>query len=68
MIEQIVELQLRGPGPPNQTCTPITGNFHDKTKFSKENLWMDYYLIFTAKMLQETMHFTSPYLDQITGN
>ena len=29
---------------------------------------MDHYLVFTAKMLQETMHFTSPYLDQITDN
>ena len=44
LIEQIIELQLRGPGPPNQTCTPITGYFHDKTKISKENFRVDYYL------------------------
>ena len=25
-------------------------------------------LLFTAKMLQETIHLTSPYLDQITYN
>ena len=43
MIEQMVELQLRGPGPPGRTCTPITGYFHDKTKISKENLQVDYY-------------------------
>ena len=38
MIEQIVELQLRGPGPPNRTCTSINGNFHDKTKFIGKSL------------------------------
>ena len=32
LIEQIIELQLRGPDPSGQTCTPITGCFHDKTK------------------------------------
>ena len=25
LIVQIIELQLRGPGPPDRTCTPITG-------------------------------------------
>ena len=38
LIEQIVELQLRGPRPPGLTCDSITGYFHDKTKISKENL------------------------------
>ena len=38
LIEQIIEHQLRGPGPPGQTCTLITGYFYDKTKISKENL------------------------------
>ena len=44
LIEQIIEHQLRGPGPPGRTCTPITAYFHDKTKVSKENLRVDYYL------------------------
>ena len=44
LIEQIIELQLRVPGPPDQTCTLITGYFHDKTKISTENLQVDYYL------------------------
>ena len=44
LIEQIIELQLRGPGPPDQACTAITGYFYDKTKISKENLRVDYYL------------------------
>ena len=45
LIEQIIELHLWGPGPPDQTCTPITGYFHDKTKISRENLRVDYYLL-----------------------
>ena len=45
LIEQIMEFQLRGPGPPISTCTPITGWFQDKTKISKANLREDYYLL-----------------------
>ena len=45
LIERIIKLQLRGPGPPGQTYTPITGYCHDKTKISKENLRVDYYLL-----------------------
>ena len=44
LIEQIIELQLRVPGPPAQTCAPITGYFHDKTKISKENLRVDFFI------------------------
>ena len=36
LIEQIIELQLRGPGSPGQTCTLITGYFPDKTKIKVE--------------------------------
>ena len=44
-IEQIIERRLRGPGPSGRTCTPIiTDYFYDKTKISKENLRVDYYL------------------------
>ena len=45
LIEQIIELQLRGPGPPDQTCTPITSYFHDKAKISMESPRVDYYLL-----------------------
>ena len=45
LIEQIVELQLRGPGPPGLTCIFITGYFHDKTKISKENLRVGFHLL-----------------------
>ena len=35
-IEQIIELELRGPGHPGRTCAPIAGYFHDKTKIFKQ--------------------------------
>ena len=38
LTEQIIEFQLRGPGPPGRTSSPITGYLHDETKISKENL------------------------------
>ena len=44
-IEQIIEFELRGPGPPGRTCTPITGCFYEKTKISKENVGVDYSLL-----------------------
>ena len=43
LIERIIEFQLRGHGPPNRTCAPITGQLHEKTKISKENRRKDYY-------------------------
>ena len=45
LIEQIVEFQWRGPGPPGLICTSITGYFHDKTKISKENLRVGFHLL-----------------------
>ena len=41
LIEQTIELQLRGPGPPGRTYTPTSGYFHGKAKTSKENLRVD---------------------------
>ena len=45
LIEQIIEFQWRGSGPPGRTCTPVTGYFFDKTKISKENLQVNYHLL-----------------------
>ena len=45
LIEQIIEFQLRWPGPFGRTCTSITGKLHDKTKILKENLRVNYYLL-----------------------
>ena len=42
-MEQIFE--LRGPGPPGRKCTATTGCFHDKTRFSKESIELDCYLL-----------------------
>ena len=37
-MEQIIEFDLRGPGPYGRTYAPITGYFYDKTKIFKANL------------------------------
>ena len=44
LIILIIEFELRGPGPLGRTYTPATVYFYDKTKISKENLLVDYYL------------------------
>ena len=45
LFKQIIKCELRGSGPPDRTCTPMIGYFHDKTKISKKNLRVDYYLL-----------------------
>ena len=55
LIEQIVELQLRGPRPPGLTCISITGYFHDKTKISKENLRVGFHLMLSCCTRQSTL-------------
>ena len=60
-IEQ--NFELRGPGPHGRICTPITGCFHDKAKSLGKSLSG---LLITAKILQEAIYFTFPYLGQIT--
>ena len=55
LIEQSTELQLRRPGHPGRTNTPITGYFHDKTKISKKNLRVDYYLLLKCSKKQCTL-------------
>ena len=64
LIEQIVELQWKGPGPPGLTCTSITGYFHDKTKISKENPRVGFHLLLKCCTIHNAPYF--PYLDQIT--
>ena len=41
LIEQIIEFELRGPGPSGRTCTLTTCYFYDKTKISKSNFQVD---------------------------
>ena len=57
LIERIIELQSRGPGPPGRTCTPITGYCRDKTKIFKENPRVDYYLLLKCCKRQCTLLF-----------
>ena len=45
LIEQIIEFEWRDLGSLDRTCTLTTGYFHVKTKISKENLPVDYYLL-----------------------
>ena len=56
LIEQIIEFELRGPGPSGHTCVHITNQFHDKTKMSTENLQVDYYLRLKYCRRQRTLH------------
>ena len=42
LIEQIIEFELREPGPPGRPCIPTT----DKTKISKAYLWVHYFIIY----------------------
>ena len=70
LIERIIELQLRGPGPPGRTYTPITGYSHDKTKISKENPRVDYYLLLKCCKRQCTLQLRQRTLagpDHLTG-
>ena len=37
LTEQNTELEMRGPGPRDWTCSSTSGYFHGKTKISKAN-------------------------------
>ena len=69
LIEQINELEFRRPVP-GRTCTPITAYFNDKTKISKKNLRVDYYLVYLLLKYcrRQCALLTSSYLGQITQN
>ena len=65
LIKQMIEFQLKGPGPFGRSCTPITGKLQDETKISKENLQEDYYLLLKYCRRQCAV---LPPKDQITYN
>ena len=44
-LEQTIKFEFRGLVPLGRVNTPATGYFYDKTKISKENLRVDYYLL-----------------------
>ena len=64
-IEQIIEFQLRGLGP-----YPYMYSYNWLTSWQNKNLEgkSSSGLLFTAKILQEAMCLTYPYMDQITYN
>ena len=45
IIEQIIKFEFRGLVPLGCICAPATDYFYDKTKISKKNLRVDYYLL-----------------------
>ena len=44
-LEQTIRFEFRGLVSFGRMNTPATGYFYDKTKISKENLQVDYYLL-----------------------
>ena len=60
LIEQIIEHQLREPGPPDRTCTPIAGYFHDKTKISI----FEWIIIYFENVAKDS----APYFPQLGPN
>ena len=60
LVEQIIEFQFWGPGPTGRTCTPIAGYFHDKTKISKEDLRVDYYVLLLNIAGGYVLHLSLP--------
>ena len=71
LFEQIVEFELRGPGPLKfklnntftRTCTPTTGHAYKKNKnLERKSLSRS---LFTAEILHEVMYLNFPYLGPI---
>ena len=54
-IEQTIKFEFRGLVPLSRVCTPATGYFDGKTKISKENLRVDYYLLLKYCSRQSTL-------------
>ena len=66
LIEQIIEIDMRGPGPPGPymySCNWLT-SWQNKNLEGKSSSG----LLVTPKILQEAMCLTYPYMDQITNN
>ena len=47
-IEQSIEFELTGSGPPGRICTSTTGYFYDKTKQKSQKDYprVDYFIIY----------------------
>ena len=70
LIKQILNFNWRDLGPLKfkfnntftRTCAPTTGSFDEKTKISKENLWVECYLL--LKYCKRQCTLISPTLSQ----
>ena len=67
LIEQIIDFELRGPGPPGRISSSSYWVFsYMKKQKLPRNIVQWIILLLTAKILQEPMYLTSPYPGQIT--
>ena len=55
LIILIIKFELKGPGSPGHIYTPIIVYFYDKTKISKENVRVNYYLLLKYCSWQYTL-------------
>ena len=67
LIEQIIQFEFRERRPPGRIYTYTTGYFHVMTKQKYLRNIVEWIILsFTAKILNNAMYLTSPYLSQIT--
>ena len=67
LIEQIIEFEVKEPGPPGRTCTYTTGYFHDMIKQkSLRNIVEWIILLLLLKYCKRQSTLLSPTLGQIT--
>ena len=59
LIKKIIKFELRWPGAPSLTRSPITGYFQDKTKIFEANL-LSGLLFTTYNLLHDAMYRTPP--------
>ena len=55
VIEQTIKFEFRGLVPLGRICTPTTGYFYDKTKISKKNLQVNFFLLLKYCIRQCTL-------------
>ena len=65
LIEQIIEFQSRGPGPPGRMYSNNWLTSRQNKNLKGKSLSGS---LFTTKILQDAICLTYPYMDQITYN
>ena len=59
LIEQIIEFELRGPGSPGRTCTPIAGYFYSPIKVWDTSLLPQVVLFSSIKPISNSISLKS---------